>query len=115
MSLAVKFLGSTFSFEAGDVVSQILNFGAPTPIEVSIAGPNLGANRTYDEKVLAQMSQIGSLRDLQYGQPLAYPSLMVDVDRERAGQLGETVEQVARSFLAGTSSSRFATPNYWRD
>ncbi len=110
-----KFPGSTFSFEAGDVVSQILNFGAPTPIEVSITGPNLGANRAHAEKVQAQMSQISSLRDLQYGQPLDYPSLIVDVDRERAGQLGVTVEQVGRSFLAGTSSSRFVTPNYWRD
>jgi multidrug efflux pump subunit AcrB len=110
-----KFPASTFSFEAGDVVSQIMNFGAPTPIEVSITGPNLGANRTYAEKVEAQMRQIASLRDLQYGQPLDYPSLMVDVDRERAGQLGVTVEQVGRSFLAGTSSSRFVTPNYWRD
>ena len=110
-----KFPESTFSFEAGDVVSQIMNFGAPTPIEVSISGPNLATNRTYAEKVEAQMRQITSLRDLQYGQPLDYPSLVVDVDRERAGQLGVTVEQVGRSFLTGTSSSRFITPNYWRD
>jgi len=114
-TLPEKFPGSTFSFEAGDVVSEIMNFGAPTPIEVSISGPNLGTNRTYAEKMQAQMRQIGSLRDLQYGQPLDYPSLIVDVDRERAGQLGVTVEQVGRSFLVGTSSSRYVTPNYWRD
>jgi multidrug efflux pump subunit AcrB len=114
-ALPEKLRDSTFSFEAGDVVSQIMNFGAPTPIEVSITGPNLGANRTYAEKVEAQMRRISSLRDLQYGQPLDYPSLIVNVDRERAGQLGVTVEQVGRSFLAGTSSSRFVTPNYWRD
>src|SRR6516225_7155731 len=97
--LPEKFPGCTFSFEAGDVVSEIMNFGAPTPIEVSISGPNLASNRTYAEKLRAQMRQISSLRDLQYGQPLDYPSLIVDVDRERAGQLGVTVEQVGRSFL----------------
>ena len=114
-TLPEKFPGSTFSFEAGDVVSEIMNFGAPTPVEVSISGPNLAANRTYAEKLQTQMRQIRSLRDLQYGQPLDYPSLIVNVDRERAGQLGVTVEQVGRSFLVGTSSSRYVTPNYWRD
>ena len=67
----------------GDVVSRIMNFGAPTPIEVGMSGPNLGVNRTYAEKVRVQMSQISSLRDLQYGQPLDYPSLIVNVDRDK--------------------------------
>ncbi len=61
------------------------------------------------------MTHIRSLRDLAYEQPLDYPSPNVDIDRERAGQLGVTVEQVGRSLVAATSSSRFVTPNYWRD
>jgi len=109
------FPGSQFSFEAGDVISQVMNLGSPTPIEVAISGPEMAANRSYAEKVKTEMSRIGSLRDLQYGQPLDYPSLDVEIDRERAGQLGVTVDQVGRALVAGTSSSRFTTPNYWAD
>jgi multidrug efflux pump subunit AcrB len=61
------------------------------------------------------MSQIHALRDVQFGQPLDYPTVDIDIDRERAGQLGVTVEQVSRSLVAATSSSRFTQPNYWRD
>ncbi|MBK6797632.1 MAG: efflux RND transporter permease subunit [Acidobacteria bacterium] len=105
----------TFSFEAGDIVSQIMNFGAPTPIEVAMSGPNLAANRAFAEKVLAEMKKITSMRDLQYGQPLDYPTVNINIDRERAGQMGLTVEQIGRSLVAATSSSRFTQPTYWRD
>jgi len=107
--------GTTISFEAGDIVSQIMNFGAPTPIEVAMNGPNLAANRAFAEKVMAEMQKIPSLRDLQFGQPVDYPTIDIKVDRERAGQLGVTVDQVGRSLVAATSSSRFIQPNYWRD
>lgn len=107
--------GATFSFEAGDIVSQIMNFGAPTPIEVAMSGPSLAANRAFAEKVLAEMKKIPTLRDLQYGQPLDYPTVNINIDRERTGQLGLTVEHVARSLVAATSSSRFTQPTYWRD
>ncbi len=106
---------TAFSFEAGDIVSQIMNFGAPTPIEVGMNGPNLAANRAFAEKVMAEMKQIPSLRDLQFGQPLDYPTVNIKFDRERVGQLGVTVDQVGRSLVAATSSSRFVQPNYWRD
>jgi len=107
--------GTTLSFEAGDIVSQIMNFGAPTPIEVAVNGPNLAANRAFAEKVMAEMQKISTLRDLQFGQPLDYPTVDIKVDRERAGQLGVTVDQVGRSLVAATSSSRFVQPNYWLD
>ena len=80
-----------------------------------MSGPNLAANRAFAEKVLAEMKKIPTLRDLQYGQPLDYPTVNINIDRERAGQLGLTVEQVARSLVAATSSSRFTQPTYWRD
>jgi multidrug efflux pump subunit AcrB len=105
----------TVSFEAGDIVSQIMNFGAPTPIEVAIGGPNLTVDRAFAEKVAGEMRTIGTLRDLQFGQPLEYPSANIEVNRERAGQLGVTVEQVGRALAAATSSSRYLTPSYWRD
>ena len=106
--------GTSLSFEAGDVVSQILNFGAPTPIEVAVSGPNFAASRAFADKVLAEMRKIPSLRDLQFGQPLDYPTMEIKVDRERAGQLGVTVDEVERSLVAATSSSRFIQPIYWR-
>jgi len=107
--------GVSLSFEAGDIVSQIMNFGAPTPIEVAMSGPNLAANRGFAEKVKTEMEKISALRDLQFAQPLDYPTVDIAIDRERAGQLGVTVEQVGRSMSAATSSSRYVQPNYWRD
>ncbi len=106
---------TSFSFEAGDIVSQVMSFGSPTPIEVAVQGPNLAANRAFAEKVRIELAKIGALRDLQYGQPLDYPTVQVAIDRERAGQFGLTMSNVARSLVAATSSSRFVEPNYWRD
>jgi multidrug efflux pump subunit AcrB len=113
--LPAIFPGSEFSFEAGDIVSQTMNFGAPTPVEVAVNGPSLQDDRAYAEKLLAGLGKIRALRDLQFEQPLDYPSIEVNVNRELAGQLGVSVEQVGRSLVAATSSSRFVTPNYWAD
>ena len=107
--------GTNLSFEAGDIVSQVMNFGASTPIEIGMNGPDLTANRAFAEKVMAEMTQIRTLRDIQFGQPLDYPTVNVNIDRERAGQLGVTMQQVGRSLVAATSSSRFVQPNYWLD
>ncbi|MFN0122228.1 MAG: efflux RND transporter permease subunit [Blastocatellia bacterium] len=107
--------GTSFSFEAGDIVTRVMNFGADTPIEIAMSGPNLMANRGFADKVLAEMKKIPTLRDLQFGQPLDYPTVDIRVDRKRAGQLGVTVEQISRSLTAATSSSRFIQPTYWRD
>jgi multidrug efflux pump subunit AcrB len=107
--------GTRLSFEAGDVVSQIINFGAPTPIAVALTGPNLAENRAFAEKIMAELQHIPALRDLEFVQPLDYPTVDITVDRERAGQLGVTIDQVGRSLLAATSSSRFVQPNYWLD
>ncbi len=107
--------GVQFSFEAGDIVSQVMSFGSPTTIEVAVQGPALAANRAHAEKIRAELAKVPWLRDLQYSQTLDYPTLEVNVDRERAGQYGLTVAGVARSLVAATSSSRFIEPNYWRD
>ena len=114
-TLPTEFPGCQFSFEAADIVMQIMNFGAPTPVEINVSGPDLGADRAFAEKLRAELGHVGALRDLQYDEPLDYPSVDVNIDRERAGQLGVTVDKVGRSFLAATSSSRFVTPNYWAD
>jgi multidrug efflux pump subunit AcrB len=92
-----------------------MSFGSPTPIEVDVQGPDLAANRDFAQKVQRELAKIPALRDLQYAQPLDYPSLNVTVDRDRAGQFGVTMADVAKSLVAATSSSRFTDPNYWRD
>ncbi|PYP84963.1 MAG: acriflavin resistance protein [Blastocatellia bacterium AA13] len=107
--------GTEFSFEAGDIVTRIMNFGSPTPIEVDVNGPNLNVSRAFAEKIMTQMKGMASLRDLQYGAPLDYPTVDIKVDRERAGQLGVTMQDVGRALVSATSSSRFVQPNYWRD
>jgi multidrug efflux pump subunit AcrB len=104
-----------FSFEPGDIVSRIMNFGAPTPVEVAVMGPDFAASRGFAARLRRELAGIPSLRDLQYGQTLDYPAIQVNVNRQLAGQLGVTVDQVGRSFAAATSSSRFVAPNYWAD
>jgi multidrug efflux pump subunit AcrB len=92
-----------------------MNFGAPTPVELAITGPDFASVRAYTEKLRDEMSNVSALRDLRIEQPLNYPSVDVRVDRELAGQLGVTTGQIARSLSEATASSRFTTPNYWAD
>ena len=113
--LPPKFPSCSFSFEPGDIVSHIMNFGAPTPVEVAMLGPDFGQLRAYAAKLEREMSAIAGLRDLRIEQPLDYPSVNVDIHRELAGQLGVTAGQVATSLSQATFSSRFTMPNYWAD
>ena len=110
-----RFPDVQFSFEPGDIVGRIMNFGAPTPVQVAVAGPDFQATRAYVAKLRGELGRVPALRDLHVDQALDYPAIHVEVDRERAGQLGVSVEQVGRSFAAATSSSRFVAPNYWAD
>ncbi|MBY0550403.1 MAG: efflux RND transporter permease subunit [Candidatus Obscuribacterales bacterium] len=103
------------SFEPGDIVSKIMNFGAPTPIEVAVTGLDLDNDRVYAEKVLAEMKKVKMLRDVQIEQPLDYPTMAIDIDREMAGQLGVSVKEVGDSLVAASSSSRWISQNYWTD
>jgi multidrug efflux pump subunit AcrB len=92
-----------------------MSFGSPTPIEVAVQGPNVNANQAHCERIRQQLQALSGLRDLQYGQPLHYPTVEVNIDRDRAMQFGLTASSVARSLVAATSSSRFIEPNFWRD
>ncbi len=105
----------SFSFEPGDIVSQVMSLGATTPIEVAVSGPNLAANREFATRVRERLAQIPALRDVQFGQSLDYPTLEVNVNRESAGLMGVDMTEVSRSLVAATSSSRFVVPNYWAD
>jgi multidrug efflux pump subunit AcrB len=103
------------SFEAGDIVTQVMGFGSPTPVEVDVQGASLADAYGYAQKVRAQLQKLGFLRDLAYQQEMNFPTLDINIDRDRAGQFGLTMADVVHSVVPATSSSRFTDPNYWRD
>jgi multidrug efflux pump subunit AcrB len=105
----------SFSFEPSDIVSRVMSLGAATPIEIAVSGPNFAANRDFAEKVKEKLQHVRSLRDVQFGQAMDYPTVDVVVNRERAGVIGVKMAEVSRSLVAATSSSRFVVPNYWAD
>lgn len=113
--LAQKFPDVRFSFEPADIVSEVMSFGSPTPIEVAVRGGSIAENRDFLKRVQQSWSKIPSLRDVQIVQALDYPTINVQIDREKAGLSGTTMSQISRSVLAATSSSRFVVPNYWPD
>jgi multidrug efflux pump subunit AcrB len=104
-----------FSFEPGDIVGRIMNFGAPTPVQVAVMGPDFAATRRFAARVREELARVPTLRDLYVEQALEYPGVDVTIDRQLAGQLGVTVSQIGQSFAAATSSSRFVAPNFWAD
>lgn len=107
--------GVRYSFEPADIVSEVMSFGSATPIEISVRGGSLAENREYIERVQSRLGEVASLRDVQISQSLDYPTVNVQVDREKAGISEVTTAQVVRSVVAATSSSRFVVPNYWPD
>ncbi len=114
-TLAQKFPDVRFSFEPADIVSEVMSFGSATPIEVAVRGGSIAENRDFLKRVQQSWSDIPALRDTQIVQSLDYPTIDVKIDREKAGLSGATMNQVSRSVLAATSSSRFVVPNYWPD
>ena len=103
------------SFEPQDIVSRVMSFGSPTPIEVAVSGPSIANSKEHAEKLLARLQQIPALRDVQIAQTLDAPTVNVQIDRERAGLLGVTVQNVTQSLVAATTSSRFTVANFWAD
>ena len=103
------------SFEPGDIISEVMSFGSPTPIEIAARGASLDDNRAFILKVKAELEKLPYLRDIQVAQSLDYPTVNVQIDREKAGLSGTTAAQISRSVVAGTSSTRFLVPNYWPD
>ncbi|WP_176594520.1 efflux RND transporter permease subunit [Sphingobium sp. EM0848] len=103
-----RFPGASFAFLPADITSQILNFGAPAPIDVQISGKDAAGNRAYAQKLLAKMAAVSGLADARIQQPGRSPQLDVDVDRSRVGQYGLSERDVTTSLasqLAGTSQT----------
>jgi multidrug efflux pump subunit AcrB len=103
------------SFEPIELTDKILSQGSPTPIEVRVAGNNKKLNELYADKLIGQLKQIPYLRDVQLGQSTKYPAYKVEVDRQRAAQLGLDMSDVTNSMIAATSSSRLTEKNIWID
>jgi multidrug efflux pump subunit AcrB len=103
------------SFEPADIVNEVMSFGSPTPVEVQVSGANLATNRAHAEKLSAELAKVPGLKDLQFAQPLDYPTVEVVVDRRKLADSKGTAADVARGVTPFTSSSRFTVPNFWRD
>ena len=103
------------SFEAGDIISQVMSFGSPTPVNIAVQGPSLEDNYAFAQKIRSELARLPFLRDRQFAQAMDYPAVNAEIDRDRAGQFGLTMSDIVQSYVAATASSRFTAPNYWRD
>ncbi len=103
------------SFEPADIVSRVMSLGSSTPLEIAVSGKDFTATRAHAEKIRTALATIPELRDVHIAQTLDYPSVNVQIDRERAGLLGVKMSDATRSLVAATASSRFTVPNYWAD
>ena len=113
--LARDFPSVTGYFQAADIVSQILNFGLPAAIDTQISGNDLQSDYKIAAQLKARMQRIPGLVDIRIAEPLDYPSFQVNVDRDRALQLGVTEQQVASSLLTALSGNSLLQPDYWLD
>jgi multidrug efflux pump subunit AcrB len=111
--LPARFPGVTFSFLPADIISQILNFGAPAPIDLQIRGPVLANDYAYAEKLLRAVRHVPGLADARIQQALNYPAFDVDVDRTRAQYVGLTERDVTNSMVVNLAGSSQVAPTYW--
>ena len=111
--LPQKFPGTAFSFLPADIVSQILNFGLPAPIDLQVIGNNQQANYAYATELLKRIRTVPGIADLRIQQVFNYPQINVNVDRTLAGEVGLTQRDVANSLLVTLSGSGQVRPNFW--
>jgi CzcA family heavy metal efflux pump len=108
-----EFPGVTFSFPPADIISQILNFGSPAPIDLQIRGNNLDANFAYADRILRQVRDVPGVVDARIAQSHANPTFNVDVDRTRAQLLGITERDVTNSMVVNLAGSSQVAPTFW--
>jgi len=113
IKLADEFPGVTFSFLPADIISQILNFGLPSPIDVQIVGYNLDDNRRFADALLEKIRYVPGAVDLRIQQAFDQPKLHVNVDRTKAGQVGFTERDIANNLLISLSGSFQTSPTFW--
>jgi multidrug efflux pump subunit AcrB len=108
-----EFPGTTFYFLPADIVTQILNFGLPAPIDIQIDGPDIDKNSRIADQMLTQLSHVRGITDLRIQQRGDYPKFHIDVDRTKAAQGGLTEHDVANSVLISLSGSFQVTPMFY--
>ena len=111
--LAREFPGTTFYFLPADMISQILNFGSPAPIDVQIEGANLDADRQLANSLLGQLRHVPGVADLHIQQDFDYPRFHLEIDRTKAAQGGFTPRDIANSLLVSLSGSFQTTPSFF--
>jgi multidrug efflux pump subunit AcrB len=108
-----QFPGVEFFFQPADIVSQILNFGQPSPIDVQLSGQNYAQNYTIAQQIANRMRHVPGAVDVHVQQLMSGPALQLDVDRVRAQQVGLTERDVAQNLLVSLSSSFQTAPTFW--
>jgi multidrug efflux pump subunit AcrB len=103
------------SFAPADLMGQVMNMGASSPIEVAASGPDYQQDLAFAQKIQGALSNIPSLRDVQIEQDVQTPAVRVTVDRRKAGILGVTVKAAGNALTSATSSSRYVLPIFWED
>ncbi|MGL4551348.1 MAG: efflux RND transporter permease subunit [Gemmataceae bacterium] len=107
--------GLRLSFEPGDLVSDVMSFGAPTPVEVQVSGSDMAVNLAFATKLRDRLAAIPELRDVQLNPAQDYPTIDLTFDRARAATMNVTMKDVGMSMIPATASSRYIQPIYWRD
>jgi multidrug efflux pump subunit AcrB len=115
LSLPKAFPGVTFYVLPSDMVTQILNFGLPAPIDIQVVGNNLQANRQFADKLLARVRNVSGTSDLRIQQTFNEPKLHIDVDRTKAEAIGFSQRDVATNLLVSLSGSSQTSPTFWLD
>ncbi len=108
-----RFPGTEFFFQPADIVTQILNFGLPAPIDVQIIGQDMGSSYVIAQQIANQMRHVPGTADVHVQQLLSLPTLRMDIDRTRVTQVGLTARDVAQSVLVSLSGSFQTSPNFW--
>jgi multidrug efflux pump subunit AcrB len=108
-----EFPGTDFFFQPADIVSQILNFGLPSPIDVQLIGPDLAGDFAIAGKMLPQLKKVGGAVDVHIQQTLDLPKLKINVDRSRAETVGFTQQDIASNALTSLTTSFQTAPNFW--
>ena len=111
--LAHQFPGVSFAFLPADIISQILNFGAPAPIDVQVTGPDSKANMAFAQLLLGEIARVPGIADARIQQANNYPQLLVDIDRTHAKRLGITERDVTNSMVVNMAGSGQVAPSFW--
>lgn len=115
MKLTREFPGVMFYFPPADIVSQILNFGLPAPIDIQIMGRDVEGNHQFANNLLTQLATVTGIADLRIQQPFDQPKLHINVDRTKAMQAGFSQKDVAGNLLVSLSGSFQTSPSFWLD